>query len=118
MLLNPSGFKTAHVFLAFFLKIDDDTRPIQRQGSKARYAAKNTNIDSYGDCAFVVRRRVCTDMAFLGIVLDEQANMRHVPWAKVRPASPHLGIGPTKVMVIPTNEELVIARDTKEILFG
>jgi acetate kinase len=88
------------------------------------YAAVMNGVDAIvftggvGENSCVVRRRVCTDMAFLGIVLDEQANMRHVPWAKVRPASPHLGIGPTKVMVIPTNEELVIARDTKEILFG
>jgi acetate kinase len=88
------------------------------------YAAVMGGVDAVvftggvGENSDVVRRRVCRDMAFLGIVYDEEANMRHVPWAKTKPDSPHISAGPTAVMVIPTNEELVIARDTKEILFG
>ena len=68
--------------------------------------------------ADIVRRRVCADLEFLGVDFDAAANDEHVPWAQVRPTSPHISTGPTKVMVIATNEELVIARDTKRILFG
>ncbi len=88
------------------------------------YAAVMGGVDAVvftggvGEKSDVVRRRVCRDMEFLGIVFDEEANMQHVPWAKVKPASPHISAGPTKVLVIPTNEELVIARDTRDLLFG
>ncbi len=88
------------------------------------YAAVMGGVDAVvftggvGEKSDVVRRRVCRDMEFLGIVFDEDANMRHVPWARVKPASPHISTGPTKVLVIPTNEELVIARDTRDLLFG
>ena len=49
---------------------------------------------------------------------DEAANMEHVPWNKKPRSTLHISTGPTKVLVIATNEELVIARDTQEILFG
>ncbi len=57
-------------------------------------------------------------MEYLGIVFDEDANQEWVPWNKAEPSTPHLSTGTTKVLVIPTNEELVIARDTCEILCG
>jgi acetate kinase len=88
------------------------------------YAAAMGGVDAIvftggiGENSDIVRRRVCQDLAFLGIDYDENANMQHVPWAKTKPDSPHISSGPTKVMVIPTNEELVIARDTRDILFG
>jgi acetate kinase len=87
------------------------------------YAAAMGGVDAVvftggiGEKSDLVRRRVCKDMEFLGIVLDEDANQEHVPWNKKGPSTPHLSTGPTKVLVIPTNEELVIARDTREILF-
>jgi len=88
------------------------------------YAAAMGGVDAVvftggiGENSDIVRRRVCANMEFLGIVFDKDANMQHVPWARARPSSPHISTGPTKVMVIPTNEELVIARDAKQILFG
>lgn len=87
------------------------------------YAAVMGGVDAVvftggiGEKSDVVRRRVCQDMAFLGIIFDEAANQENVPWNKKPPSTPHLSTGPTKVLVIPTNEELVIARDTREILF-
>ena len=59
-----------------------------------------------------MRAGVCRDMEFLGIQIDEEKNNTRgqdildltVPGAKV------------KVLVICTNEELMIARDTKEIV--
>jgi acetate kinase len=86
------------------------------------YAAEMGGVDAVvftggiGEKSDIVRQRVCQDMAFLGILFDENANSEHVPWNKSEPSSPHLSVGPTKVLVIPTNEELVIARDTCEIL--
>jgi acetate kinase len=88
------------------------------------YAAVMGGVDAVvftggvGENSHVVRRRVCTGMEFLGIVLDDEANVRHSPSGQARPDNPHISTGPTKVLVIPTNEELVIARDTRRILFG
>jgi acetate kinase len=89
------------------------------------YAAVMGGVDvivftgGIGENSDLVRRRVCKDMEFLGIVLDEETNMQHHSQYKAqpRPASLHISAGPTKVMVIATNEELMIARDTARILF-
>jgi acetate kinase len=87
------------------------------------YAAAMGGVDAVvftggiGEKSDIVRRRVCKGMEFLGIVFDEGAKQEHVPWNKKEPSTPHLSTGPTKVLVVPTNEELVIARDTREILF-
>jgi acetate kinase len=88
------------------------------------YAAAMDGVDAIvftggvGENSARVRRMVCRNLRLLGVKYDEEANMRHVPGAKVRPDSPHISTGPTKVLVLATNEELVIARDTREILFG
>lgn len=57
------------------------------------------------------RKEICSYLSWLGIELDEEQNSKRgeelvisVPNSKI------------KVLVIPTNEELVIARDTKELL--
>ncbi|MBN1639667.1 MAG: acetate kinase [Anaerolineae bacterium] len=86
------------------------------------YAAVMNGVDAVvftggiGEKSEVVRRRVCRGMEYLGIVFDDAVNQEWVPWNKQTPSTPHLSSGPTKVLVIPTNEELVIARDTCEIL--
>jgi acetate kinase len=88
------------------------------------YAAAMGGVDAIvftggiGENSDIVRRQVCQDMQYLGVHYDEAANMEHVPWNKGPRSSPHMSTGRTKVLVIATNEELVIARDTKEILFG
>jgi acetate kinase len=88
------------------------------------YAAAMGGVDAIvftggiGENSDIVRRQVCQDMQYLGIEYDEAANMEHVPWNKEPRSTPHISTGPTKVLVIATNEELVIARDTKEILFS
>jgi acetate kinase len=57
------------------------------------------------------RRDVCKDMSFLGIEIDEAKN-------KVRGKEVDLSKdgSKVKVLLIPTNEELMIARDTKLII--
>jgi acetate kinase len=88
------------------------------------YAVEMGGVDAavftggVGENSATVRARVCRDMEFLGVCLDEDANERHTASSDSRPTSPNISTGPTAVLVIPTNEELVIARDAKEILFG
>ena len=58
-----------------------------------------------GARAAEVRRRVCIDSSWLGIALDEAANVRHGP--RISTAA-----SVVSVWVLPTDEELVIARHT------
>jgi acetate kinase len=62
-----------------------------------------------GENAAVIRSRVCRDSGWLGIVLDEEANNRGGP--KISRADSRVS-----VWVIPTNEELMIARHTLSLI--
>ena len=66
-----------------------------------------------GENSDTTREGICSELEFLGISLDHQRNkgfrsegIISTPDSKV------------KIMVIPTDEELVIALDTEEIVFG
>lgn len=60
-----------------------------------------------GERSPYVRERVLSGLEDVGIILDHEANNKN---------GTHLSTGKIKAMVIPTNEELAIARDTKMIL--
>jgi acetate kinase len=60
-----------------------------------------------GENSRLVRRLVTEGMTDLGIVLDPAKNERN---------GRDISSGPVKILVIPTNEELAIARDTRRIL--
>jgi acetate kinase len=62
-----------------------------------------------GENAATVRARICSELDFLGIALDEKRNA-----ACVNGAEGEIGRDGSRVKtyVIPTNEELLIARDT------
>ncbi|TXI92296.1 MAG: hypothetical protein E6Q30_05640, partial [Aquabacterium sp.] len=65
-----------------------------------------------GEHASAIRARICHDAAWLGVTLDEAANT-HGP---AEPGQPHRISRPdsrVSVWVIPTNEELMIARHTR-----
>jgi acetate kinase len=64
-----------------------------------------------GEHAPPVRERVCRRAAWLGIDLDVDANARDA--ARISTAASR-----TAAFVIPTNEELVIARHTRDLLAG
>jgi acetate kinase len=64
-----------------------------------------------GENSAGVRERVCRDAAWLGIELDPAANERGGPCITM-PGSR------TRAWVIPTNEELMIARHTRRALAG
>ena len=68
-----------------------------------------------GQFAKGIRQRICCNMAHLGVVLDEQANMA-ATGKSVECVS--ADGSPVKVLVISTNEELVIARGAAKLANG
>lgn len=62
-----------------------------------------------GENAAVIRERVCRDAAWLGVELDERANAQGGP--RIDKA-----VGRVSAWVVPTNEELMLARHTKNVL--
>ncbi len=66
-----------------------------------------------GENTFDLRADVCNNLSYLGIELDNEANeiMRRGKEGEITTANSKV-----KVFVLPTNEELVIARDTKAIV--
>ncbi|MBE6819502.1 MAG: acetate kinase [Ruminococcaceae bacterium] len=66
-----------------------------------------------GENTIDLRADVCNNLSYLGIKLDEEANniMRRGKEGEISTADSKV-----KVFVLPTNEELVIARDTKAIV--
>ncbi len=85
----------------------------------AAYAAMMGGVDvvvftaGIGENSAELREAVLSDMAFMGIELDKAKN-------KVRGKEADISAdgSQVKLLVIPTNEELVIARDTKELVSG
>ena len=57
------------------------------------------------------RAAICEYFGYLGVKVDEAANSKR--GEDVMISTPD---SPVKVFVIPTNEELVIARDTRDIV--
>ncbi|MBV4414905.1 acetate kinase [Clostridium tyrobutyricum] len=66
-----------------------------------------------GENSEPLRRRICAGLSNLGIVLDKERNN-----VMGKPAQISSDDSKVKVFAIPTNEELMIARDTKEIVEG
>jgi acetate kinase len=62
-----------------------------------------------GENAPTVRARICDELGFLGIELDEKLNTEHAPCIST-------GTGRVKVRVIRTDEELMIAKSVMQFL--
>lgn len=82
------------------------------------YAAAMDGVDvivftaGIGENSAVVREKVCENLTYLGVEVDPELN-------KIRSGEPRRISTPNskvEVLVIPTNEELVIARDTYRIV--
>lgn len=58
-----------------------------------------------------LRETVCEELGFLGIEIDKELNEKARGGAEMKVSS-----GRTEVWVIPTNEELLIARDTRDLV--
>lgn len=82
------------------------------------YAAVMGGVDcvvftaGLGENSFGSRGKICEGLEFLGIKLDPNRNKKTRGEAQVI-STPDSKV---KVLAIPTNEELMIARDTKEII--
>ncbi|MGN7357321.1 acetate/propionate family kinase [Paenibacillus sp. SAF-054] len=84
------------------------------------YAAALNGVDvitftaGVGENSVVLRQKVCENLTYLGVELDEKLN-------EIRSGEPRRissANSKVEVLVIPTNEELVIARDTNRIVQG
>ncbi|HHU03126.1 MAG: acetate/propionate family kinase [Christensenellales bacterium] len=81
------------------------------------YAAVMGGVDvivftaGIGENGIELRERVMEDMSFLGAAIDKEKNK-----VKGKEADISADDSKVKVVVIPTNEELVIARDTLELV--
>jgi len=67
-----------------------------------------------GENSALVRQRVCRDAAWLGVALDDDANQAGGPGARCI-STPGSRVA---AWVVPTNEELMIARHTQAVLQG
>jgi len=65
-----------------------------------------------GENSWRVRQEVCRDMEFLGIRLDEEVNCQPARGDRII-SSPASGVA---VLVVYTNEEIVVARETERVL--
>ena len=84
------------------------------------YAAAMNGLDAVvftagmGENNPELRERVCTNMEFFGIKIDKEVNAKaHHQSDTIELSTPDSKV---KVFLIPTNEELMIARDTEEIV--
>ena len=83
------------------------------------YAAAMNGVDAVvmtggiGENSVDVRAMILKDLDYLGITFDAEKNKVRGKFADITAEG-----GKVKVLVIPTNEELVIARDTKAIVEG
>ena len=81
------------------------------------YAAAMNGVDAVvftaglGENSDVIREAVCKDMDFFGIKIDLEKNKVRGQYRDISAAGTT-----TKVLVVPTNEELMIARDTKSLV--
>jgi acetate kinase len=64
-----------------------------------------------GENSAPVRQQICVGLGYLGIELEEERNKSHAPVISKEGS-------PCSVRVIPTNEDLMIARHTRHVVFG
>lgn len=100
-----AGSKRHHLALAIF------TRKVKKY--IGAYAALMGGLDclvftaGIGENSATVRSMVCEGLEFLGVRIDEAANGK---------GGEQIGSGETRVLVIPTDEELAIAREVASVL--
>jgi acetate kinase len=81
------------------------------------YAAAMGGLDAIvftggiGENAYNVRARICAGMEFLGLELDEEKNRSMKGPADISKPS-----GRARILLVPTNEERMIARETAQVV--
>lgn len=87
------------------------------KGYIARYAAMLGGVDAVvftaglGENSKACRKAICSNLEFMGIEIDDKANDVRSKETIISKENSKV-----KVLVVPTNEELMIARDTKDII--
>jgi acetate kinase len=66
-----------------------------------------------GENSVTVRRGVCRNLARMGIVLDESANTGGPAERSI-----HAANSATQLWIVPTNEEIIVARQTRDALMN
>lgn len=83
------------------------------------YVAAMNGVDAIvftggiGENGFWLRAKVCSYLGFLGVNINQSVNQKAVKGAEAELTLPNDKV---RVFVLATNEELMIARDTKEIV--
>ena len=83
----------------------------------AKYAVAMNGIDyiiftgGIGENQIKIRKDICKQLEFMGVRINDDANNMHGEEKQISAADSKIS-----VWVIPTNEELMIARDTKRIV--
>ncbi|MUV39319.1 Acetate kinase [Lentibacillus sp. JNUCC-1] len=81
------------------------------------YAARMSGVDAIiftagvGENSHVVREKILTGLEFMGVYWDSKSNN-----VRGKEAYLNFSYSPVKVMVIPTNEEVMIARETLNLI--
>jgi acetate kinase len=68
-----------------------------------------------GENSAAIRGQICRDLEWAGVRVDDAANRATTRGAEGRISPEEAG---TEVWVIPTDEELLIARDTWRVVHG
>lgn len=98
-------------------KLAIDTFAYQVLGYIGRYAAQMNGVDvitfagGVGENGPEVRSKICQSLEFLGVKIDEEKNKARGKECEI--STPDSKV---KVYIIPTNEELMIARDTMNLV--
>lgn len=83
------------------------------------YVAAMNGVDAIvftggiGENGFWLRAKICSYLGYLGVEINQSINQRTVKGAEAELTMP---TDKVRVFILATNEELMIARDTKEIV--
>ncbi len=83
------------------------------------YVAAMNGVDAIvftggiGENGFWLRSKICSYLGYLGVEINQAVNQKTVKGAEAELTSPEDKV---RVFILATNEELMIARDTKEIV--
>lgn len=98
-------------------KLAIDNFVYQVAGYIGKFAAQMKGVDvitfagGIGENGIDARKEICSYLEFLGVKIDEEKN--NCRGKEIEISTPDSKV---KVFVIPTNEELMIARDTRDIV--
>ena len=94
-----------------------DSFVYQVVGNIGKYAAQMNGVDvitfagGIGENSKEVRKQICESLSFLGVEIDNEKN--NTRGEEVEISTPNSKV---KVYIVPTNEELMIARETQELV--